>query len=43
MDALRENVMINQLSHVAGCSLEESRKLLVAANWQFEVTTVAVA
>lgn len=37
MDALREQVMINQFVLAAGCAREQAKQLLQAAHWQFEV------
>lgn len=37
MDALREQVMINQFMLAAGCAREQAKQLLQAAHWQFEV------
>ncbi|XP_011863416.1 PREDICTED: UBA-like domain-containing protein 2 isoform X2 [Vollenhovia emeryi] len=36
MDALREQVMINQFVLAAGCAREQAKQLLQAAHWQFE-------
>lgn len=36
MDALREQVMINQFMLAAGCAREQAKQLLQAAHWQFE-------
>lgn len=38
MDALREQVMINQFVLAAGCAREQAKQLLQAAHWQFEVS-----
>ncbi|XP_076228990.1 UBA-like domain-containing protein 2 isoform X3 [Nomia melanderi] len=38
MDALREQVMINQFVLAAGCAREQAKQLLQAAHWQFEIT-----
>ena len=38
MDSLREQVMISQFILVAGCHAEQAKQLLLAANWQFEVS-----
>lgn len=38
MDALREQVMINQFMLAAGCAREQAKQLLQAAHWQFEVS-----
>lgn len=37
MDALRQQALINQFVNVAGCAVDQARKLLQAGNWQFEV------
>jgi hypothetical protein len=37
MDALREQVMINQFVLVAGCATDQAKSLLQAAHWHFEV------
>lgn len=37
MDALRQQAMINQFVNVAGCAVDQAKKLLQAGNWQFEV------
>ena len=37
MDALREQVMINQFIMVAGCAREQAKQILQASQWQFEV------
>ena len=37
MDALREQVMINQFVLAAGCAREQAKQLLQSAHWQFEV------
>ena len=39
MDALREQVMINQFMLAAGCAREQAKQLLQAAHWQFEVSS----
>ncbi|XP_023246009.1 UBA-like domain-containing protein 2 [Copidosoma floridanum] len=36
MEALREQVMINQFTLAAGCASEQAKQLLQAAHWQFE-------
>ncbi|XP_043288008.1 UBA-like domain-containing protein 1 [Venturia canescens] len=36
MDALREQVMINQFVLAAGCAREQAKQLLQSAHWQFE-------
>ncbi|KAJ7362145.1 UBA-like domain-containing protein 2 [Desmophyllum pertusum] len=36
MDALKEQVMINQFVSAAGCAREQAKQLLQAAHWQFE-------
>ncbi|CAB4006482.1 UBA-like domain-containing 2 [Paramuricea clavata] len=36
MDALRQQAMINQFVNVAGCAVDQAKKLLQAGNWQFE-------
>lgn len=36
MDNIRQQVMISQLSNVAGCHPEQAKQLLTDANWQFE-------
>ncbi|CAB4006484.1 UBA-like domain-containing 2 [Paramuricea clavata] len=38
MDALRQQAMINQFVNVAGCAVDQAKKLLQAGNWQFEVS-----
>jgi len=43
MDALREQVMINQFVLAAGCAREQAKQLLQAAHWQFEVRKREVA
>lgn len=40
MDALREQVMINQFVLAAGCAREQAKQLLQAAHWQFEVRKI---
>lgn len=37
MDALREQVMINQFVLAAGCARDQAKQLLQSAHWQFEV------
>ncbi len=37
MDNLRQEVMISQFVHIAGCHAEQARNLLTAAKWHFEV------
>lgn len=39
-DSLREQVMISQFEMATGCTKEQSRQLLVAARWEFEVRKV---
>lgn len=36
MDALRQQVMINQFVMAAGCHHEHAKQFLTAAQWQFE-------
>ncbi|XP_020286822.1 UBA-like domain-containing protein 2 isoform X3 [Pseudomyrmex gracilis] len=36
MDALREQVMINQFVLAAGCARDQAKQLLQSAHWQFE-------
>ncbi|KAG5879999.1 hypothetical protein JTB14_010118 [Gonioctena quinquepunctata] len=36
MDALREQVMINQFVLAAGCAHEQAKQILQSAHWQFE-------
>ncbi|XP_020286821.1 UBA-like domain-containing protein 1 isoform X2 [Pseudomyrmex gracilis] len=38
MDALREQVMINQFVLAAGCARDQAKQLLQSAHWQFEIT-----
>ncbi|XP_059168404.1 UBA-like domain-containing protein 2-A [Physella acuta] len=36
MDNLKQQVMINQFVHAAGCHAEQAKQFLQAAQWQFE-------
>ncbi|GFR58742.1 UBA-like domain-containing protein 2 [Elysia marginata] len=36
MDNLKQQVMINQFVHAAGCHAEQAKQLLQAAHWHFE-------
>ncbi|XP_023025263.1 UBA-like domain-containing protein 2-A isoform X3 [Leptinotarsa decemlineata] len=36
MDALREQVMINQFVLAAGCAREQAKQILQSTHWQFE-------
>ncbi len=42
MDSLREQVMVNQFVHIAGCHTEQAKQLLQAAKWHFEVSEFCV-
>ena len=38
---LKQQVMINQFVHAAGCHAEQAKQLLQAAHWHFEVNIKA--
>ena len=35
--SLKQQVMLNQLISIAGCSFEDGIQLLVSSNWQYQV------
>lgn len=35
--SLKQQVMLNQLASIAGCSYEQAYQLLLTANWQYQV------
>ena len=38
MDALREQVMVNQFIVISGCRQEQAQQFLQNANWHFEAS-----
>lgn len=41
-ESLREQVMISQFEMATGCTRDQSRQVLQAARWEFEVSTIQV-
>ena len=41
MENLREQVMINQFVMAAGCTRDQAKQILQAAQWQFEVSCMS--
>lgn len=36
MDALRQQVMVNQFAYVTGCQADQAHQYLVSTNWHFD-------